>query len=450
MRYYPHYTLALILEGQGRQEEADALFLRATTIANAFGPTTDPVMFGVMQRIVDARAAGTAEPEPVPAEWLRAIAAWKLDQGDVAAYLKHQQMAVDRISEESGTDSLTALLWRTDPAETLYAEGRVDETHERPGGGRPGMTQLLDAVREPDYARFQLAGRVVEDLAAHDRNEAAEALALHAAKRMEQFQGNDFMVVFDQRILDALEAADLDGEAARLSELAEADERSLIFESPEEPVVVAEPAPMGGSLDDAAMRGKLLRAQDAIRANLGKAGVAYNAPETMQFGEVTAVELVLAPQRAGSRRRTCSAPTWRGVIETATGLNVRAQHAGDVVGARLQGRSTGAAAPDGARRHQVELDRRAAPLWPGQGALSSSWQALPVVAGLDVPTIPPIHVETFRRKIVVDVDPWSRAVSMADDVKAVHATVVAVGGTLLAIGGWAWRRRRAAESAGKA
>jgi tetratricopeptide (TPR) repeat protein len=442
-----HYALALLLEGEGRQAEADAMFARVAEIANAFDTTSDPRVLAVMQQIVDQRA--TAGGEPVPGAWLTAIARWRAEQEDADGLLKYGQSAVDRLSEAAGPESSTVIEWRTEFARRLYAAGRAAAATEVLLPAAEAMTRRLASNEPAPYAEIQRATEQIDLLYAHGEAQAAGALAVAATERMRDLEDDDVRNLVGPSVFDALAAADrpdLVRDLRRRTAVLIDDPGDLVFEAPEEPVIASAPVAMGGSSRQA-MRDALSLAQDAIRANLGKAGIAYNAPDTMQFGEAAAVELALATEVSGLTAADLLDDDLKGAIESETGvdfaLNMQATLSGPDFKIEPAGPQIRTVLEDAKWNWTVEPIRYGA-----DKLLVLELHALPQVEGLDGATAHPLHVQTFRREILVDVDPWSRAVSMADDVKKVHASAVAVGATLIAVAGWLWRRRRA--SAGSA
>lgn len=182
----------------------------------------------------------------------------------------------------------------------------------------------------------------------------------------------------------------------------------------------------------------------ALRAQLAPADIAFNRPERMRYREAEKVELALSPQGAGVAPDAHLSDDLRGEIRTVEGVDYALRMQATLSGPDFE------ISPAGPQARTVLADRPT--LW--------SWTVRPVTHGpgkvltlrveavlsRDGRDLPPVEIETFSERIVVEVGFFDRAVEWADKVKALHATIAGVGTTLVGVGFWLWRNRRGGRS----
>ncbi|WP_425093958.1 hypothetical protein [Tropicimonas sp. S265A] len=188
-------------------------------------------------------------------------------------------------------------------------------------------------------------------------------------------------------------------------------------------------------------------------SQLKDADLAFNRPDTMTFGQEVLVELVLAPDEVGNLG---ALPDTAGPQEQAEAIGLSPELAGrtrvveDVqFSTRMQAELSGLdfdISPSGPQLRTVLPDRSVKWVWTVKPTafgetrvLTLDVQAL-ISKGTD--DLPPVQIHVFREEIPVEISLWSRLVMVSEDVSAVHAMIVALGGTIMGVAAWLWKKRR--------
>jgi hypothetical protein len=183
----------------------------------------------------------------------------------------------------------------------------------------------------------------------------------------------------------------------------------------------------------------------ALRAQLAPADIAFNSPGRMQYREAEKVELVLSPQSAGVAPDARLSDDLRGEIRTVEGVDYALRMQATLSGPDFE------ISPSGPQARTVLADRPTLWTWTVRPVTHGPGKVLTLrveaVLSRDGRDLPPVEIETFSERIVVDVGFFDRAVELADKVKALHATIAGVGTTLVGVGFWLWRNRRGGRSA---
>lgn len=189
---------------------------------------------------------------------------------------------------------------------------------------------------------------------------------------------------------------------------------------------------------------------------LKAARLAFNTPETMMLDETQTVELVLTPEEVAA---LTALPAHAPVAERAEALGLSKGLAGQTrvettqYAAKMQAELKGIdfdVSPEGLQVKTILPNQPTKWVWeikakaPGeQKSLFLGVDALLVQDGKD---LPPVSVEVFRATMLVNVTLWQRAVLLAGEIKAVHAAIVAVFGSVFGMIGFLWKRRRKAKA----
>lgn len=191
----------------------------------------------------------------------------------------------------------------------------------------------------------------------------------------------------------------------------------------------------------------------AVLDQLSAADLAFNRPSEMTVGEVVSIELVLSPQSVSG---LATVPETASVEDRAeaVGLSEDLVGATQVVsgvryGPQMQAELSGIdfeISPSGPQAKTVLPDQSVTWVWsvkpkaPGDAQiLTLGVSALLKADGID---LPPVEIRTFTERFPVRITFWGRVVQVSSELKAVHGAVAAVGGTLVAIGLWFWKRRQ--------
>ncbi len=182
----------------------------------------------------------------------------------------------------------------------------------------------------------------------------------------------------------------------------------------------------------------------ALRAQFAPADIAFNRPERMRYREAEKVELALSPQSAGVAPDARLSDDLRGEIHTVEGVDYALRMQATLSGPDFE------ISPSGPQARTVLADRPTLWAWTVRPATHGPGKVLTLrveaVLSRDGRDLPPVEIETFSERIIVDVGFFDRAVEVADKVKALHATIAGVGTTLVGVGFWLWRNRRGGRS----
>ncbi len=189
-----------------------------------------------------------------------------------------------------------------------------------------------------------------------------------------------------------------------------------------------------------------------LEDQLNAADLAFNRPDTMRIGTTTTVELVLSPKTAPRAAVSAEAS----VTEQAESLGLTADLEGTTqfvedinyavtMEATLAGLDF-TVEPPGAQRQTVLPGQSAKWVWSVQPKAHGPDRVLRLdldaVIQKDGNDLAPVRIRTFTERIVVDISAWDRLVVSAKSISAVNAAVAGVGGTVIAVLGWALSRTR--------
>ena len=193
----------------------------------------------------------------------------------------------------------------------------------------------------------------------------------------------------------------------------------------------------------------------ALIDQLKAADLAFNRPEVMAFGETVSVELVLAPETAS---KLDEVPADASIAEQAEAVGLSADLQGETrvvedvryapqMQAELKGLDFDIS-PAGPQAKTVLPDQPVRWVWTVRPKAHGAHKVLTLnvdaLLQQEGAALPPVEIRTFAERIDVTITPWKRVVVLASEIKVVHGALAALGGTLVAVGAWLWRRRKTA------
>jgi hypothetical protein len=181
-------------------------------------------------------------------------------------------------------------------------------------------------------------------------------------------------------------------------------------------------------------------AEAALRAQFRAADIAFNAPAAMMFRQTARLQLVLSPQTSGVAPESRLSAGLPGDVVTVEGVDYALRMQATLSGQDFEIDPEGAIARTVLADRPTTWDWTVKPLTYGPG--KPLILRLEAVIARDGRDLPPVEIETFSATVLVNVTLLDRAVEVAKAVSPLHATVVAVGGTAVAVIGWLWRLRR--------
>lgn len=178
----------------------------------------------------------------------------------------------------------------------------------------------------------------------------------------------------------------------------------------------------------------------ALRAQFAPADIAFNRPDTMRYREPEKVELVLSPHSAGVAPATRLSDDLSGAIRTVEGVDYALRMQATLSGPDFE------VEPSGAQARTVLADRPTRWVWTVRPKVHGPGKVLTLrvdaVLSREGRDLPPVEIETFAERIVVEVGFFDRAVEIAEKVKVLHAAVAGIGTTIVGVLLWLWRNRR--------
>jgi hypothetical protein len=178
----------------------------------------------------------------------------------------------------------------------------------------------------------------------------------------------------------------------------------------------------------------------SLEATLLEAAVAFNAPEQLTFREPSPIELVLAPVSTRIDPESLLSEGLPGETRTATGIDYALKMRATLSGPDFTIDPPGPQMRTVLENRPTRWDWTVTPTRFGRDRmLVVELHAILSQGGSD---LPPLSIRTFREVVDVDVGLWDRVTSTTDEVTKVHAAIAAIGGTVVAVAGWLWARRR--------
>ncbi|WP_240722361.1 cytochrome c family protein [Poseidonocella sp. HB161398] len=189
-----------------------------------------------------------------------------------------------------------------------------------------------------------------------------------------------------------------------------------------------------------------------VKAQLGRARVAFNTPARMVYKQSAAVQLALVPQeRDGVAEEGGAVPDPVDLLSDAL-QGETVEIAGVPYSIDMRATLLGndfSISPTGPQPRRVVPGLHA--VWAWLVTPERFGEDLPLQLELEALVQDPdgqessVSARVLTAQIDVDVGTWDWLVFHAANVKLVHGALVAVGGTLLAVASWLWKRRRSGQ-----